>query len=75
VEKLLRCECGFEVCAEEEAELVAGVQRHAHEAHGMQLSPEEALQLASRAIERRDPSCTSSEVALGPQVWPRRLPH
>jgi len=49
MEKVLRCECGFEVHADEEAELVARVQRHALEAHGMRFSPHEVLRLAFRA--------------------------
>ena len=31
---VLRCDCGFRVAAEYEAELVAGAQAHAREAHG-----------------------------------------
>ena len=49
METVLHCDCGFEVRADEEAELVAQVQRHALEAHGMTFSPEEALQLARHA--------------------------
>ena len=48
MENVLRCDCGFEVHADDEAELVAEVRRHALEEHGMQLSPGEALQLALR---------------------------
>jgi predicted small metal-binding protein len=48
-DKVLRCDCGFEVRANDEAELVAQVQRHALSAHAMQFSPEEVLQLAFRA--------------------------
>lgn len=46
---VLQCDCGFAVHADDEAELVARVRRHALEVHGMQLSPEEVLQLAFRA--------------------------
>jgi Protein of unknown function (DUF1059) len=46
---VLHCDCGFEVAADEEEDLVAGVQRHALTAHGMALSHEEALLLAFRA--------------------------
>jgi predicted small metal-binding protein len=53
MEKLLRCDCGFEVHADDEAELVTRVQRHALEAHAMRLSPDEILRLAFRA-ELRD---------------------
>jgi predicted small metal-binding protein len=47
--KVLQCDCGFEVRAGTEAELVAQVQHHASEAHGMRFSPEDVLQLAFRA--------------------------
>jgi hypothetical protein len=49
VDKVLHCECGFEARAAREDELVAEVQRHAWEAHGMPLSRNEALLLAFRA--------------------------
>lgn len=49
MQTVLQCDCGFEVHAEDEAELVAEVQRHALEAHGMQFSSDEVLQLALRA--------------------------
>ena len=56
----LNCDCGFEVHADDENELVARVQRHALEAHGMQFSREEVLQLAFRA-------------ELGDVAWQGRL--
>jgi len=46
---VLRCDCGFEVHAIDEPDLVAKVQRHALEAHGMHFSPNEVLELALRA--------------------------
>ncbi len=46
---MLHCDCGFEARAEHEDALVAEVRRHAWEAHGMALSPDQALLLASRA--------------------------
>jgi len=49
IEKVLHCDCGFEARAEHEDGLVAEVQRHAWEAHGMALSPDQALLLASRS--------------------------
>jgi Protein of unknown function (DUF1059) len=60
MEKVLRCDCGFEARAEDESGLVTQVQRHAVEAHGMALSADEALLLASRA-------------QLGEPTWPRRV--
>ena len=49
MQTLIRCHCGFEARAEHEDELVAEVQRHAAEAHGMALSQDEALLLVFRA--------------------------
>jgi hypothetical protein len=49
VERVLQCDCGFEARADDEGELIAQVQRHAVEAHGMALSTEQALLLAFRA--------------------------
>ena len=56
METVLHCDCGFEVRADGEPELVAQVQRHALEAHGMQLSREEVLRLASRVESVEDAS-------------------
>jgi predicted small metal-binding protein len=49
VGEVVRCDCGFEARAADEDGLVAAIQRHAWEAHGMPLSDEEALLLAFRA--------------------------
>jgi hypothetical protein len=49
MEKVLRCDCGFEAHAQDEDGLVAEVQRHAWEAHGMALTLDQALLLAFRA--------------------------
>jgi hypothetical protein len=49
VDKVLHCDCGFEARALDEEGLVAEVQGHAREAHGMALSHDEALLLAFRA--------------------------
>ena len=48
VDKVLHCHCGFEARAADEEGLVAEVQRHAWEEHGMTLSHDEALLLAFR---------------------------
>jgi hypothetical protein len=58
VERVLCCDCGFEARAEREDEFVTAVRRHASEAHGMALSPDEALLLAFRA-------------ELSQKAWPR----
>ena len=45
---VLHCDCGFEASAADEGDLVAEVQRHAWEAHGMALSHDQALLLVFR---------------------------
>jgi Protein of unknown function (DUF1059) len=54
VDKVIGCHCGFEARSEHEEGLVAEVQRHASEAHGMPLSHDEALLLVFRAELNRD---------------------
>ena len=49
MERVLHCDCGFDARAAHEDGLVAEVQRHAWQAHGMALTHEEALLLAFRA--------------------------
>jgi predicted small metal-binding protein len=56
--KALRCDCGHEVRAQDEAALVEAVQRHAREAHGIDFSVEEALAVLLR-----------SELDLGEQAF------
>ena len=49
MESVVHCDCGFEARAADEEELVAEVQRHALEEHGMALTRHEALLLVFRA--------------------------
>ena len=49
MDRTLQCDCGFTARAEDEDGLVAEVQRHAYEAHGMTLSHGDALMLTFRA--------------------------
>ena len=49
MDRVLRCDCGFEARAEDDDGLVVEVRRHAWEEHRMALSPDEALVLAARA--------------------------
>jgi Protein of unknown function (DUF1059) len=49
LDTVLHCDCGFEARAADEGGLVAEVQRHAWEAHGMALSPDQVLVLVFRA--------------------------
>jgi hypothetical protein len=50
VDKVLRCECGFEARAADEEGLVAQIRSHATETHGMALSRDDALLLAFQAV-------------------------
>lgn len=57
---MLHCDCGFEARAQDEDGLVAEVQRHAGEAHGMTLSHDEALLLTfSAALNEEAPTATA----------------
>ena len=49
MESALQCNCGFVARAAGEDGLLAEVQRHAREAHGMTLTHDEALVLVFRA--------------------------
>jgi hypothetical protein len=49
MDTVIYCDCGFEARAADAKELVAEVQRHAREAHGMALSEDDALLVAFRA--------------------------
>jgi predicted small metal-binding protein len=46
---VVRCECGYEVVARDEASLVAEIQRHACGAHGIVFTFEEALAVVLRS--------------------------
>ena len=63
--KVLRCDCGFEARAEREEGLAIEVRRHAWEAHGMALAPDEARSLASRA---------ELGASAPPEEWVRERP-
>jgi Protein of unknown function (DUF1059) len=58
VDRTLQCDCGFTARAKDEDGLVAEVQRHAREAHGMALSHDDALLLAFRAELDTNPPST-----------------
>ena len=54
--KTLTCDCGYEAQAEDDDALVAEVQRHAWQTHGMALSDQEALLLVFRGELSRLPT-------------------
>ena len=47
-DKALRCECGYEVQASDEAARLDEVRRHALETHGIELSADVALDVVRR---------------------------
>ena len=58
-DEALRCECGYEVQASDEAARVDEVRRHASEAHGVDLSADVALRVVRRV--RLVPSSEAEE--------------
>lgn len=48
-DKVLSCECGCEVSATDEAELIEEIRRHARDAHGIFFSVEDALLVVLRS--------------------------
>jgi predicted small metal-binding protein len=49
VNKVIRCPCGSIIKGDSEEALVSNAQQHAKEAHGMELSREQALSMAQPA--------------------------
>jgi predicted small metal-binding protein len=47
--KTLRCDCGHEVTADGDEELVAAVRAHARDEHGIEFSHEDALLVVLRS--------------------------
>ena len=58
-DKVLSCECGYEVTATDEAELVEEIRWHARDAHGIAFSVEDALLVVLRS--ELEPSRVSTE--------------
>ena len=48
-DKVLSCECGYEVSATGEAAVVEEIRRHARDAHGIAFSIEDALLVVLRS--------------------------
>ena len=68
-DKVLRCECGYEVTATDEAELVEEIRRHARDAHGIAFSVEDALLVVLRS--ELEPSRVSTESGVRGSRAPR----
>jgi hypothetical protein len=58
-DKVLSCDCGYQVTATDEAELVEEIRRHARDAHGIAFSVEDALLVVFRS--ELEPSGASTE--------------
>jgi Protein of unknown function (DUF1059) len=67
-DKVLSCECGYEVTATDEADLVEEIRRHALDAHGIAFSVEDALLVVFRS------ELESSEVSTERGVHESRTP-
>jgi predicted small metal-binding protein len=48
-DKVLSCECGYEVSATDEAGLIEEIRRHARDVHGIAFSVEDALLVVLRS--------------------------
>jgi predicted small metal-binding protein len=55
VMKAVRCDCGFVVRSSDEDKLVAELQKHAHDDHGMNLSRAQVLAMAQPEPESKAP--------------------
>ena len=44
--KIIECPCGHLISADRDEVLISRAQEHAQEAHGMELTPEQALAMA-----------------------------
>jgi predicted small metal-binding protein len=47
--KVITCDCGFVVRGDDDDQLVANAQKHAKEAHSMEITREQALAIAEPA--------------------------
>jgi hypothetical protein len=72
MEKVLRCDCGFEVRAGDDEVLVSRAREHARKVHGMEFTAEQVLQLAMPA-ESTDGSPAATSLA-GPDRPERNEP-
>jgi predicted small metal-binding protein len=59
--KAIRCDCGYEVRASDEDQLVEGIRRHASEAHDIAFSVELARELARGATAAGDDGTIGKE--------------
>ena len=62
-DKVLSCECGYEVTSTDETAVIAEIRRHARDAHGIAFSVEDALLVVLRS--QLDLSRASSETGTG----------
>ncbi len=68
-DKVLSCDCGYQVTATDEAELVEEIRRHARDAHGIAFSVEDALLVVFRS--ELQPSEGSTERGVRESRTPR----
>lgn len=56
MDKVIRCDCGFEAFGASDDELVTSAQAHASQAHDVDLAAEVILALAGQSADRRAPA-------------------
>ena len=59
--RIIRCDCGFETSGDDDKDLVARAQGHAHDVHSMVLSAEQVLGLTGLISPDPSPSGPASE--------------
>jgi predicted small metal-binding protein len=69
-DKAIRCECGYEVQASDEAARVDEVRRHASEAHGIDLSADVALEVVRRVTARAEQRTEAPRASHGSAARP-----
>ena len=54
MQRVIRCDCGFEAAGDGDDELVSEAQAHARKAHGSEISAEMVLRLARPPVPRTE---------------------
>ncbi len=77
--RVIRCDCGFEAVADDDADLVAQAQAHAKQTHDMEVTAEFLLSVALARGGRAVATASGPRAAGGPN-WtclspPRRRRH
>jgi hypothetical protein len=74
-DKVLRCDCGYQLQSRAEAEQVAEVQRHAWEDHSIVFSAEDALAVLLRLELEIDERAPTTRPGERPALRPKEEMH